>query len=393
MDQAAGHEGRWRAGLAGRAAAGRLRALRPLDRLGGGRVRVAGRELADFASNDYLGLSHHPYLVERARDFAARYGVGAGASRLVAGELSPMAVIEDRLAAEKGAEAALLMASGFQANASLPAALADGRRPLILADRLIHASLIQGCLAAGAPPVRFRHNDLTHLAALLERHADDPRPKLILTETVFGMDGDRPDLSALTALARSHGALLYLDEAHATGLFGARGFGLACGLAAADCVVMGTFGKALGGFGAYVAGTSAMREHLVNRCAGLVYATALPPPVLGAIEAAIELVPSLDAERRLVQERAARFRAAAAALGLDTGASTTQIVPLILGAEARALAAALLLEDQGILAVAIRPPTVPAGTSRLRLAFGAVQREEDVERLIALLPRLAALPA
>lgn len=383
----------WKDRLADLDGDGRLRRLRPLARKADGRLQADGRALIDFSSNDYLGLSRHPELVRRARDFAQKYGAGAGASRLVTGELPPFAAIEAKLAAGKGAPAALLFVSGFQANASILPALFDRAalkaEPVVFADRLNHASLIQGCLAAGIRQLRFRHNDLGHLEALLERHAGSGRPLFIVTETVFSMDGDRVDLPALTALAERFGAFLYLDEAHATGVFGPGGFGLAHGLAGPRCLVMGTFSKALGGFGAYAACTPALRDYLINRCPGLIYATALPPAVLGAMDAALDLLPGLDAERARVLAHAASFRESMAAAGLDTGTSTTQIVPILLGEEKRALRVAHGLEEQGFLGVAIRPPTVPAGQARLRLAFSARHTEEEVAALARALGALA----
>jgi 8-amino-7-oxononanoate synthase len=216
----------------------------------------------------------------------------------------------------------------------------------VYADRLNHASLIQGCLAAGVRQIRYRHNDLGHLEALLEQQKDEARPRFIVTETVFSMDGDSSDVQKLTGLAAKYGAFLYLDEAHATGVLGQNGFGLAHGLR--DGLVMGTFSKGLGGFGAYAACSNHLRDYLVNRCGGVIYATALPPSVLGAMDAALDLLPSLDSERCRLAGHAERFRAALAEAGLDTGTSTTQIVPLILGAEDRVLDMARRLEVEGI---------------------------------------------
>ncbi len=372
--------------------AGRKRRLRVADRLPDGRVRMdGGAALRDFSSNDYLGLSHHPELIRRACDYAARWGAGAGASRLVAGNLPPFPVIEAKLAAAKGTEAALLFVSGVQANLTVLPALLDARylgaEPLVYADRLNHASLIQGCVAAGARQIRFRHNDLGHLEELLARDKGSPRPRFIVTESVFSMDGDCADVPALRALSERYGAFLYLDEAHATGVLGETGFGLAHGLR--QGLAMGTFSKGLGGFGAYVAGSAALREYLVNRCGGVIFATALPPAVLGAMEAAVDLVPALGAERAHLAAMAARLRGALNAAGLDTGLSTTQIVPLILGAEARALEVARALEAEGFLGVAIRPPTVPAGSSRIRFAVSARHGEADIDALSEAAIRLA----
>jgi 8-amino-7-oxononanoate synthase len=346
----------------------------------------------DFSSNDYLGLARHPALIERAREFAQRWGAGAGASRLVCGNLLPFVAVEEKLARGKQAEAALVFVSGFQANASVLPALFDvkvlGAEPLVYCDKLNHASLIQGCLAAGVRQIRFRHNDLGHLEQLLAQHQGEKRPRFIVTETVFSMDGDRVDLTGLRALAERYGAFLYLDEAHATGVLGDGGFGLAKGLAGPRCLVMGTFSKALGGFGAYAACTQTLRDYLINRCPGLIYATALPPAVLGAMDAALDLLPTLDGARVHLAASAARFRKAMASAGLDTGASSTQIVPVMLGPEERALGLARALEEEGLLGVAIRPPTVPPGSSRIRFAFSARHTDEQIDRLIEAMVRL-----
>ncbi|MDR3505959.1 MAG: aminotransferase class I/II-fold pyridoxal phosphate-dependent enzyme [Acidocella sp.] len=382
----------WLSGLAALEAAGRRRRLRVADRLPDGRVRVdGGPPLLDFSSNDYLGLSHHPALIRRACEYAERWGAGAGASRLVAGNLPPFPEIEAKLAAAKGTEAALILVSGVQANLTLLPALLDSRylgaEPLVYADKLNHASLIQGCVGAGVRQIRFRHNDLEHLEELLERDKDLPRPRFIITESVFSMDGDCANIPALRTLAERYGAFLYLDEAHATGVLGENGFGLAHGLR--QGLVMGTFSKGMGGFGAYVSCSAALREYLVNRCGGVIYATALPPAVLGAMEAAIDLVPSLSAERAHLAELAANFRARLNETGLDTGTSATQIVPVILGGEERTLSVARALEAEGFLGVAIRPPTVPNGTSRIRFALSARHSEADIAALAKAVIRLA----
>lgn len=365
---------------------GRRRHLRPIVPLAAGRVRVAGREIVNFSSNDYLGLSQHPALIERARDWAARYGAGSGASRLVTGHMEALDRLETKLAAAKGTQAAVILASGWQCNASvLPALLDHGLWdnvvPLLFTDRLNHASLHMGCHAAGIRQIRFRHNDMEHLETLLARHQETPGPRIIVTESVFSMDGDVPDLDRLRAIAEQWDALLYVDEAHATGVLGPAGFGFSA-LLHPD-VAMGTFSKGMGSFGAYVAGSRALCDYLVNRASGLIFATALPPATLGAIDAAIDLVPQLGAERARLQAIAAHARDRFQAAGLDTGCSSTQIVPVIVGDENRALRIAAALEEQGLLGIAIRPPTVPQGTSRLRFAFSAAHTDEDVERLIS----------
>ncbi|HEX8963336.1 MAG TPA: aminotransferase class I/II-fold pyridoxal phosphate-dependent enzyme, partial [Rhodocyclaceae bacterium] len=265
------------AALAEADAAGRRRRLRAVAIPGPRLVLADGRSLIDVSSNDYLGLSQHPALKARATEWVGRFGAGARAARLVTGTLEAMLELEARLAAFKGTEAALIFNAGYQANAAvLPSLfdLAGGRNALVFTDRLNHASLHAGCAAAGVKEIRFRHNDLAHLEELLAQHAQG-RPCFIVTESVFSMDGDRADVGALHAVAARHDGLLYLDEAHATGVLGPQGRGL--GGDAPGAVIMGTLGKAFGSAGAYIAGSRRLIDYLVSRCAGFIYSTAPAP--------------------------------------------------------------------------------------------------------------------
>ena len=237
---------------------------------------------------------------------------------------------------------------------------------------------MHGCRLARATTQVFRHNDLDHLDQLLGQF---PGRKLIVTESVFSMDGDRADLPALVQLAERHGAALYVDEAHATGVLGPQGRGLAAESGGVD-VVMGTLGKAFGAFGAYIAGSRALIDYLVNSCPGFIYTTALPPAVLGAVDAALDLVPDMDQERAQLARNSQCLRDVLTHLNYDTLGSSTQIIPAVIGSEADALAAAQRLENAGVLTVAIRPPTVPEGTSRLRLTLHANLGEAGMQRLL-----------
>ena len=376
-----------------RAAQNRLRQLQGATLAPGGRIWRGGRELVNFASNDYLGLSQHPALIEAACSFARKYGAGVAASRLVTGENPAFAALEARLAAAKNQPSALVLAAGYQTNLTAVAALADkevaGRPVSILADRLAHHSLLQGALLSGARLMRFQHNDCDHLESLLRARSAKGDYCVILTESVFGMDGDLADLGRIGALAREFNALLYVDEAHATGVFGARGFGLCEDFADVVDVAMGTFGKALGGFGSYLACAADIREFLVQRCGGLVYSTGLPPAALGAIDAALSLVPNMAQERKDLLARAEKLRGALAAQGWNCGASASQIIPVIVGGEAETLALGAELERRGMLVGAIRPPTVPQGSSRLRISLSAAHRPEDIDALAAALAEFA----
>ncbi|MBF0448556.1 MAG: 8-amino-7-oxononanoate synthase [Magnetococcales bacterium] len=359
----------------------RLRSVGPSQQ---GSTLVDGRSVLNFSSNDYMGLSTHPALKERARAWTESWGTGSTASRLVCGNLALFDQVEQRLIQHKGYEAALLFNSGFQANSGILTALLDRvvlkNPPQIFSDRLNHASIHQGCRGAGVRQIRYRHNDLNHLEDLLKKA--EPGPRFILSETVFSMDGDRADVAGLLSLKARYGAFLYLDEAHAAGVLGPQGFGLATAFSDQADLVMGTFSKGLGGFGAYVIGSQELKDFLINHCAGFIFSTALPPAVLGAMDAALELLPSLGATRQRLLAQAERLRRALVVEGLDVGNSTTQIVPVILGDNRRCVAVSRALEKRGLMAIAIRPPAVPVGKSRLRLSLTANHDEADLDRLI-----------
>ncbi len=364
------------------AAKHRTRVLRAVEMRPGGRLVRGGRELLDFSSNDYLGLSQHPLLVERSANYVRQHGAGAGASRLITGTSALHLDVEAKVAAFKGTETALLFATGWQANAAaIPALAKAARGTAIFADKLVHNSIHAGLRSANATVLFYDHNDYDHLQALLQEHANAPA-RMIITESVFSMDGDRADLPRLNALSTQHGAMLYVDEAHATGVLGKRGAGLTADAPGAQ-IVMGTFSKALGGFGAYIACPAMVREYLVNMCAGLIFTTAPPPAMLGAMDAALDLVPDMDAERAHLATLGKQLREGLEALGYDTLGSTTQIVPLVVGAESDALALGEYLLENGIAALPIRPPTVPRGTSRIRFALRSTLGEDDIAQVLA----------
>ncbi|WP_288487682.1 8-amino-7-oxononanoate synthase [uncultured Novosphingobium sp.] len=363
--------------------AGRRRVLRPVAIATQGRLVRDTASLIDFSSNDYLGLATHPLLTERAREWTQRHGTGSGASRLVTGTSAEVIALEHRIAAFKGTEAALVFGSGWQANAAaIPALLAALPGAAVFTDRLIHASMHAGLAISGTRQHRFRHNDLDHLAHLLASKGREAPARVILTESVFSMDGDVADMPALAALAREHDAILYVDEAHATGVLGPRGAGLSATAPGGVDVIMGTFSKAIGSFGAYLAGSRALIDWFSNAASGFVFSTALPPGVLGAVDAALDLLPDLDSERAHLTSLADRLRRGLGELGLDHGASASQIVPAIIGPEDQAMALASKLEARGFLAAAIRPPTVPPGTSRLRIALRAAHSAADIDALL-----------
>jgi 8-amino-7-oxononanoate synthase len=336
-----------------------------------------GRRLVNLSSNNYLGLAGHPRLVEAAAVAAAR-GAGAGSSRLVAGGDPQVAALEEQIAAFKGSERALVLGSGYLANVGVLAAL-GGRDTAIFSDRLNHASVVDGVRLSGAELHRYRHLDCDQLESLLA--ASRAERKLIVTDTVFSMDGDTAPLTELVELKERFGALLVVDDAHAGGVFGPKGEGYAHELGLADRVdlTVGTFSKAFGVYGAYVSASRALVDQLVSTCRTLIYSTALPPAVVGTIAASLELVRAADDRRSALRAKSERFRSRLAELGLDTGGSTTQIVPAIVGPSERALELAEALVERGVLAVAIRPPTVPAGKARVRFSLMATHEDADLE--------------
>jgi len=336
--------------------------------------------MINFCSNDYLGLARHPFLKERANAFLAAFGTGTASSRLVCGNQNFFPQVEKKIAELKRTEAALVFNSGFQANVTILPALA-GRDSLILSDRLNHNSLIQGALLARSRIEVFEHNDVDHLYRLLNEHRNQKYSRrLIVTESIFSMDGDQCPLEEMVQMAQSFGAILVVDEAHATGVAGPQGMGLTCGHGVD--VVIGTFSKACGAFGAYVACSQKLRDYLINCCSGFIYSTALPPAVLGAISGALELIPHMDEERRRLRDNAQFLRTSLNAMGWDCGHATTQIVPVLVGSEADALSLSHWLAQNGIYALAIRPPTVEPGKSRLRLAVTALHRRADIRKVI-----------
>ena len=363
-----------------------LRRLRPVDSAPGPRIESEGRSLLAFASNDYLGLSTHPRIRQAARRATERYGAGTGASRLITGSLPPHRQLEEELADFKGTEAALAFSSGYLAAIGAITGLV-GREDTILSDRLNHASLIDGARLARARIRIFEHNDMEDLERRLkECRAGDPEGRiLIVTESVFSMDGDQAPLEAIAALRDRYDAWLMVDEAHATGLFGAnrRGLAEATGTSASIDIQMGTLGKAVGSSGGFLCGSRLLVDCLIHRARSFVYSTAPPPAQAAASVEALRILRSSEGERLTAQlwDRVRRLRSG---LGLSAP-DPSPIVPWILGSESRSLETSALLEREGILVPAIRHPTVPRDRARLRITPSASHAVEDVERLLKVL--------
>jgi 8-amino-7-oxononanoate synthase len=353
-----------------------------LDSAQGPQVRIDGRDYLNFCSNDYLGLAAHPRIIKRFRSAAATYGVGSGASHLVCGHSAPHHALEEALAEFTGRPRALLFSSGYMANIGILSSLLQ-RGDYVFEDRLNHASLLDGGLHSGARFQRFAHNDMT---ALRTKLASADGPKLVVVDGVFSMDGDTAPLPELAALCAAQNAWLMVDDAHGFGVLGERGAGSteAAGLTpTAVPVLMATLGKALGTAGAFVAGSELLIESLVQQSRNYIYTTALPPAVAAASLEALTLLADEPWRRQYLQDRIGQFRSGAQQLGLPLMASYSAIQPLVVGAAPRAVALSERLRDAGFLIGAIRPPTVPAGTSRLRITLSAAHTVQQIDQLLA----------
>ena len=363
---------------------GNYRALRPVNRLEHGQLAPAGTSVSssplfDFSSNDYLALSVHPSVISTSRHFLERFGAGSGAARLMSGDLEIHHQLEEKIAHLKGMESALTFGSGYLANVGIIPALA-GRNDVIFCDRLNHASIYDGCLVSGARLVRFSHNDPDHLERQLKKYRGN-RKALIVVESIYSMDGDRCPLQDVALLKKRFDCTLMVDEAHATGLFGARGGGVIeeDGLTEDVDIAMGTFGKALGSYGAYAACSDEMKRYLVNRARSFIYTTALPPAVIGASLAAVDLVGDEPGLREELFRKVSLFKECLTSGGWrNTGPS--QIVPILVGDSRTALEIAAELQENTIFATAVRPPTVPKNTARLRFSITRHLSEETVKK-------------
>lgn len=349
-------------------------------------IEVAGRPLINFASNDYLGLAADPRLVAAAVEACRSTGVGRGSSPLICGRSTIHAELERRLAEFEHAEASLLFPSGFAANAGVVPALAD-RGDAIFADAKNHASLIDGCRLSRAETHVYRHNDAAHLAELLAAHATEARRTLIVTDTLFSMDGDVAPLAEIAALARRFDAMLLLDEAHATGVFGRRGRGLAeaAGIEHDGLIRVGTLSKAFGAAGGFVVGPQALIDYLANRARSYVFSTAQPASTAAAALVALHVVADEPQRRTQLLAAAATLRKRLQAAGWRTGDSGSQIIPIAVGPAADAVALSQRLRKAGFWVPAIRPPSVPSGESLLRLSLTASHTPEMVDGLLAAL--------
>ncbi|MCE9648261.1 MAG: 8-amino-7-oxononanoate synthase [Parvibaculum sp.] len=366
------------------------RRLVETDRFDTVEVRRNGRTLISFCCNDYLNLSHHPRVIAAAKEATDRYGTGSGASRLVTGNHPLFAELETRLAKLKQAEDCVIFGSGYLANLGIIPSL-TGAGDLILADELSHSCLLAGTKLSGAASHIFRHNDLAHAEALLAAHRGSAKHCLILTDGVFSMDGDLAPVMELAALANKYDAWLMTDDAHGIGVVGeGRGSSFVTGAKADVPLQMGTLSKAIGSYGGYLCASKPVVDFIRTRARTLIYSTGLPPASVAAALAALDVIEENPDYAALPVKKANLFTRA-----LNLPSAESPIVPLIIGEAEATLKASAMLEAEGFLVTGIRPPTVPAGTARLRFTFTAEHKDEDIARLAALvrervLPRKAA---
>jgi 8-amino-7-oxononanoate synthase len=361
---------------------GRYRSLSLISGAQTAAVTLDGKKVVQLSSNNYLDLASHPALKRAAAEALELYGCGAGASRLISGTMELHTALERKLAELKGTEAALVFSSGYHANTGIIPALV-GPGDTIFSDALNHASIIDGCRLSRADVRVFRHRNTRHLEKLLVSAPPTGR-RLIVTDTVFSMDGDLAPLKEVVALARRHRAWVMVDEAHATGVFGPSGAGVVeeMGLAGQVEIQMGTLGKALGSFGAYAAGSRVLIEWLINRARSFIYTTALPPPVLAAALAALTIVNNEPERRRRLWQNAAFLKRGLSGLGYRLGDTASPILPVLIGDETKTMALRAALLERGVFAQGIRPPTVAEGTARLRVTPMATHTEEELERAL-----------
>ena len=363
--------------------AGTLRSLTPLIRLGHGWVRLLDSEdrLLDFSSNDYLALSEHPEVIGASIKYLEMFGAGAGAARLMSGDLEINHLLEEKIALLKSKEAALTFGSGYLANIGIIPALV-GRGDLIITDRLSHASIYDGCLLSGARTIRFRHNDLVHLEQILQEKRSQFNKCLIVVESIYSMDGDRCPLVELVQLKNRFDFMLMVDEAHATGIYGENGAGIIeeDKVSQEVDIAMGTFGKALGSYGAYAAASQELVDFLVNKARSFIYSTALPPAVVGATLASLYLVESEPQLRIDLHAKVAFFKKQLRKNGFQDDPGPSQIVPVKVGESRKAMAIAEELRNNHVFVKAVRPPTVPEGSARLRFSITRYHQEEDLKR-------------
>ena len=361
---------------------GLYRRLRAVESAQDAAIILEGQEVLLFSSNNYLGLANHPALKQAAREATQQYGCGSGASRLISGSMAVHHELEQRLATLKKTEATLVFPTGYHANIGVLSALM-GAGDTILSDGLNHASIIDGCRLSRADTRVYRHADSAHLAELLQA-CPPTGQRLIVTDSVFSMDGDLAPLAEIVGLARQYDAWVMVDEAHATGVFGPHGGGLVeeLGLAGQVDIRMGTLGKALGCVGAFVAGSHELIDWLVNRARSFIYTTAIPPAMAAAVLAALDIVEQEPERRQQLWDNTRFLSDGLRSLGYTLGATRSQILPVIIGEARETMVVAQAILQRGVFAHGIRPPTVPAGSSRIRVTPMATHTQDQLSRTL-----------
>ena len=361
------------------------RRLRLLTKIDAVKVRYKQKTLLNFSSNDYLGLSQNKTIKNYTINIIKKYGIGSGSSRLVSGNFDFHEKTEKELAKKKKSEAAIIFSTGYLANYSILSSIFNSnifkKNPTVFSDKLNHQCIYEGCKNKDIKFLRFHHNDMNHLEYLLKKNKFKSNPKFILSETVFSMDGDFADIESLVKLKKKYNSFLFLDEAHATGIYGDNGFGLSLKFSNdIDCVT-GTFSKAFGSFGAYISCSKNLKSFLINKCPSFIYSTALPFSLLASIYSSIKMIPKLKNERKKLIKNSFYLREILKRENFNIGNSQTNIIPIIIGDSKKTISISKGLERKGFYVVPIRPPSVPLNSSRLRISISSCHSQNNIKKL------------
>ena len=361
------------------------RNLKSIQRIGPTKIKYNNKVLLNFSSNDYLGLSQNNIIKKETIKIIKKYGIGSGSSRLVSGNFDFHEKIENELAKRKKSEASIIFSTGYLANYSILSSIFSSdiykSSPIVFSDKLNHQCIYEGCKNKKINFIRFHHNNMNHLEYLLKKYKFKKNPKFILSESVFSMDGDFADIESLVNLKIKYNSFLFLDEAHATGIFGKNGFGLSLKFSNnIDCVT-GTFSKAFGSFGAYVSCSKNLKSFLINKCPSFIYSTALPFSLLASIYSGIKIMPKLQNERKKLVENSFFLRSILKKENFNIGNSQTNIIPIIIGDQKKTMLISKKLEKKGFYVVPIRPPSVPINSSRLRISVSSAHSQNDIKKL------------
>ena len=361
------------------------RRLRLLTKIDAVKVRYKQKTLLNFSSNDYLGLSQNKTIKNYTINIIKKYGIGSGSSRLVSGNFDFHEKTEKELAKKKKSEAAIIFSTGYLANYSILSSIFNSnifkKNPIVFSDKLNHQCIYEGCKNKDIKFLRFHHNDMNHLEYLLKKNKFKSNPKFILSETVFSMDGDFADIESLVKLKKKYNSFLFLDEAHATGIYGDNGFGLSLKFSNdIDCVT-GTFSKAFGSFGAYISCSKNLKSFLINKCPSFIYSTSLPFSLLASIYSSIKIIPKLKNERKKLIKNSFYLREALKKENFNIGNSQTNLIPIIIGDPKKTILISKELENKGLYVVPIRPPSVPQNSSRLRISISSCHSQDNIKKL------------